>query len=211
MVLLLELFKGTGSFSKAAEELGFDVISVDIVEKYKPTILVNILEWDYKTIPVPDIITASPPCQTFSLFITCHKNKVRDYKGDMRPLNEKGELGDKILFKTLEIINYFLEKNPKLKFSIENPRGFMRKMECMNKEPIKYMDTTFYSMYGFNYRKPTNFWSNIEGGLQLKQLDKNLETKITSSIIKQKNIEERYKMPHQLCIEILTKLNMKTI
>ena len=210
MVLLLELFKGTGSFSKEAEGLGIDIISVDIVKKYEPTILIDILEWDYTTIPIPDIITASPPCETFSPLIQTHKNKVRDYMGDMRPLNASGELGDKILFKTLEIIKYFLSKNPKLKFSIENPRGYMRKMNCMKEEPIVFMDTTYYSMYGFPYRKPTNFWSNIKGGLKLKELDKKTETPITSNVVNSnKKLEDKYRMPPELCKDILIELTKK--
>jgi len=209
MVLLLELFKGTGSFSKEAEALGIDIISVDILEKFNPTILTDILQWDYTTIPIPDIITASPPCETFSRLISSHKNKVRDYLGDMRPLNAKGELGDKILFKTLEIIKYFLSKNPALKFSIENPRGYMKKMTCMKEEPILYMDTTYYSMYGFSYRKPTNFWSNIIDGLKLKERDIKTETPITSKVVEVK-LTDRYKMPPELCRDILLKLIEKS-
>jgi site-specific DNA-cytosine methylase len=205
MVLLLELFKGTGSYSKVAERMGLDIISVDMVEKFKPTILTNILEWDYTTIPIPDIITASPPCETFSILITTHKNKVRDYLGDMRPLTPKGENGDRVLFKTLEIIKYFLEKNPKLKFAIENPRGFMRRMPCMSEEPIKHRDNTWYSMYGMPYRKPTDFWSNIDGGLKLKVGKKKDEQKLTRHIEGMK-LTDKYVIPAELCETILTKL-----
>jgi site-specific DNA-cytosine methylase len=205
MVLLLELFKGTGSFSKAANTLGINVISVDIVKEFNPTIHTNILDWDYTKIPIPDIITASPPCETFSILISTHKVKVRDYSGDMKPLTEKGEIGDKVLFKTLEIIKYFLDKNPKLKFSIENPLGFMKKMPCMKEPPILHMDTTWYSMYGFTHRKPTNFWSNIEGGLKLKIGKMKEETPLKQSIQFMK-LKDKYAMPQDLCIEILTKL-----
>jgi len=113
-IKLLELFKGTGSQSKAAVQLGIkpeNIISVDIDDKWKPTIKADILNLEYKDLPVPDIITASPPCETFSLLIATHKNKVRDYKGDMKPLNRKGEIGDLVLFKTIEIIKYFLDKS----------------------------------------------------------------------------------------------------
>jgi site-specific DNA-cytosine methylase len=204
-MLLLELFSGTGSYTKAAKELGFDVISVDIVPKFNPTILMDILDWDYKTIPIPDIITASPPCQTFSPLIASHKTRVRDLN-TMEPLTPKGELGDKLLFKTIEIIKYFLHKNPKLKFAIENPRGYMRYMNCMMEEPIKFMDITWYSMYGMPYRKPTNFWSNLENGLSLKIGDMKTETKITQRIETMK-LTDKYKIPHSLCLEILTKLS----
>jgi site-specific DNA-cytosine methylase len=204
-MLLLELFSGTGSYTKVAKELGFEVISVDIVSKFNPTILTDILDWDYTTIPIPDIITASPPCQTFSRLVPSLKIRPRDLN-TMEPLTPKGELGDRLLFKTIEIIKYFLHKNPKLKFAIENPRGYMRYMNCMMEEPIKFMDITWYSMYGMPYRKPTNFWSNLENGLSLKIGDSKTETKITQKIKNMKLID-RYKIPYLLCIDILTKLS----
>lgn len=206
MVLLLELFKGTGSYSKVAERLGISVISVDIEAKFNPTILTNILDWDYTQIPIPDIITASPPCETFSILITTHKVKVRDYLGDMRPLTEKGLNGDRVLFKTIEIIKYFLEKNPKLKFAIENPRGFMRRMKCMEDPIIKHRDTTWYSLYGMPYRKPTDFWSNIDGGLGLKIGKVKDEPKLTKSIECMKVLTDKYVIPDELCETILSKL-----
>ena len=109
-IKMLELFKGTGSQSKAALQLGIkpeNIISVDIDEKWKPTIKADILNLEYKDLPVPDIITASPPCETFSILIVTHKDKVRDYGGDMKPLNRKGEIGDLVLFKTIEIIKLY--------------------------------------------------------------------------------------------------------
>ena len=196
-MLLLELFKGTGSFSKVAGEFNMEVISVDIDPKMVPTILTDILYWDYKTIPIPDFITASPPCETFSCLITTHRNKVRDYKGDMRPLNKKGELGDAILFKTIEIIKYFLQLNPNLKFSIENPRGFMRKMKCMDEFIIH---TILYSHYGFPYHKPTNFWSNIP--LQVIQY-KDEPRKKLNDVMLNYTLKDRYRIPPDLCRDIL--------
>ena len=81
---LLELFKGTGSISKVAEKMGFNIVSLDIEEKYKPDILTDILKWDYKkfyydTGFIPDFIWASPPCNTYStLNYFPLRNKERD-------------------------------------------------------------------------------------------------------------------------------------
>lgn len=209
-IKMLELFKGTGSQSKAALQLGVkpeNIISVDIDDKWKPTIKADILNLEYKDLPVPDIITASPPCETFSLLIATHKNKVRDYKGNMKPLNRKGEIGDLVLFKTIEIIKYFLGKNPNLKFVIENPRGFMVKMKCMSQPPIRYLCEAWYSCYGYTYRKPTHFWSNVP--LELKKgkiIEDQVGTKSKKTEMLSFNLTQRYSMPPELCVSILSQL-----
>lgn len=209
-IKMLELFKGTGSQGKAAIELGIlekNIVSVDMDSKWEPTILGNILELDYTKWEVPDIITASPPCETFSILIPTHRNKVRDYMGDMRPLNEKGRIGDAVLFKTIEIIKYFLEKNPHLNFVIENPRGFMKKMKCMSEEPIKYMCEGWYSCYGYSYRKPTNFWSNTPITLKKgKKYEDECGTKDSGVEMLSFKLAQRYSMPPLLCETILEQL-----
>tara|TARA_R110000751_G_C13634847_1_gene466274 strand:- start:148 stop:807 length:660 start_codon:yes stop_codon:yes gene_type:complete len=214
-IKMLELFKGTGSQGKAAIELGVletNIVSVDMDAKWKPTILGNILELDYTKWEVPDIITASPPCETFSILISSHKNKVRDYKGDMRPLNEKGRIGDAVLFKTIEIIKYFLEKNPDIKFVIENPRGFMKKMPCMSEEPIKYICEGWYSCYGFSYRKPTNFWSNTPIKLMKGRANEDeCGTKDNNVEMTTFKLAQRYRMPPLLCKAIIEQLVMEEI
>tara|TARA_R110001606_G_scaffold280776_1_gene429546 strand:+ start:185 stop:838 length:654 start_codon:yes stop_codon:yes gene_type:complete len=209
-IIMLELFKGTGSQSNSAISLGVNpsnIISVDLERKFNPTYCVNILDWDYTKIQVPDIITASPPCETFSILIPTHKNKVRDYMGDMKPLNSKGELGDKLLFKTIEIIKYFLTKNPNLVFVIENPRGFMKKMTCMTEQPITHMTEAWYSCYGYTYRKPTNFWSNRP--LELlkgKVVEDLVGTKDNDKPMLSYGLKQRYSMPVGLCMSIMKQL-----
>ena len=64
---LLELFSGTKSVGKVAEQLGYEVVSLDLKNA---DINCNIIDWDYfkyepKTF---DVIWASPPCNTFSMF-----------------------------------------------------------------------------------------------------------------------------------------------
>ena len=44
---LLELFSGTKSVGKVAQQFGFDVVSLDLKNA---DINCNILEWDYKTV-----------------------------------------------------------------------------------------------------------------------------------------------------------------
>jgi hypothetical protein len=188
---LLELFKGTGSVGKVAKKLGYDVVSLDFEEKYKPDILTDILKWNYKDFPTPDYIWASPPCNTFSG--TVYPLKERNPE-TAEPYSERAKLGTKILYQTLKIIKYFLNKNPKLKFCIENPHGMMRKDPKMRKLP---METTRYCMYGDEKTKPTDFWSNYP--LDLKQGSCIGTVRVQEAPC----IEQRYRMPPKLIRQIL--------
>ena len=140
MTLLLELFKGTGSAGKNVKKLGWDVLSADIEEEYKPDIVEDILKLDYKKLPTPDYLWASPPCNTFSLMsltrdkVMKHPQRQRNSE-TMRPLNARARLGDRILNKTIEIIRYFKRKNPKLRWVMENPHGAMWKSPLIKKLP----------------------------------------------------------------------------
>lgn len=146
---ILELFAGSRSFSKVAEELGHETFSTDIKNFDNIDYVTNILEFDLKKIPFkPDVIWASPPCTYFSVAsIGKHWNK------DHTPKTLEAIVGCQIVRKTLEIIEFF---KPDYYF-IENPRGKLRKLEFMQKIP---RTTVTYCQYGDNRMKPTDIWSN---------------------------------------------------
>ena len=63
---LLELFSGTGSVGMPWRENGHEVISVDTDPRFNPEICNDILLIDYTTLPIPDVIWASPDCSQYS-------------------------------------------------------------------------------------------------------------------------------------------------
>lgn len=145
---VLELFAGSRSVGKVAEELGMEVFSVDI-EPFVGIDLVKDIEFlEVTHIPfVPDIIWASPLCTTYSIAaISTHRDRTK-------PKTELAIKSDKVIQNTLNIIKAY----PDCKWFIENPRGMLRKMPFM-----RGLDRTTisYCRYGDTRMKPTDIWSN---------------------------------------------------
>lgn len=150
---ILELFAGSRSIGKVAEERGHKVFSSDIVEFEKIDYPININDFDVYKVPfTPDVIWASPPCTYFSVAsIGKHWNK------DHTPKSANALKGIEFVQSTLDIIKYFLKLNPNLKYYIENPRGKLRKLNVVKGYDIT---TVTYCSYGEKNMKPTDIWSN---------------------------------------------------
>ena len=153
MTKLLELFSGTRSVGKVADEIGWDVVSLDLKDA---DINCNILDWNYHEYPPGyfDIVWASPPCNTFSAF---RRGWVGRYGYTKESLQRDiDEQGLPILYRTLEIIDYFKPKY----FFIENPQTGRMK-DYMLAYPHYDVDYCQYANWG--YRKRTRIWTNLEG------------------------------------------------
>ena len=159
---VLELFKGTGSIGKDCKELEWEVISLDFLCKWKPDIVCDILEWDYKVYPPNtfDYIFASPPCAEYSSAKNRYIGKeIIDNGEKIIYTREKQEelmkKSDKLVLKVFEIIDYF---KPKYWF-IENPNtGRLKWREFMEDKPYYVVDYCKYCDWG--YRKRTRIWTN---------------------------------------------------
>ena len=66
-MLMLDLCCGLGGASKAMKERGWDVITVDIVPEFNPSIVADLRTFHYSG-PRPDLVWASPPCTEFSKY-----------------------------------------------------------------------------------------------------------------------------------------------
>jgi len=142
---LLELFAGTKSVSRAVSDKYDSVVSVDILNKFKPTHVSDIMTWDYKKYAPNHFRTiwASPPCTQYS---KAKSRGVRDIVG-----------ANAIVQRTLDIISYF---KPDTWF-IENPQtGKLKDQPMMQNLPYYDVD---YCRYGKLYRKRTRIWTNLVG------------------------------------------------
>lgn len=149
---LLELFAGSRSIGKEAEQQGYEVFSIDINNFKDIDLVIDILKLKKDMIPfTPDVIWASPPCTYFSVAsIGVH------WFEDHKPKTKEALLGMEILNKTLSIFKWY----PNAIYFMENPRGKMRKkVSGIDRTTITYCsyatdETEVVTM------KPTDIWSN---------------------------------------------------
>ena len=156
MVKVLELFSGTGSVGKCCKELGWEVVSVDMILPADHK--VDIMDFDYKQYPKDDfdIVWASPPCTNYSKLQDGWLGRMRKGEIYTKEIQEKEmKEDDKLVLKTLEIIDYF---KPHYWF-IENPAASkMKDRPFMIDKPFHIVDYCMYSDWG--YKKRTRIWTN---------------------------------------------------
>tara|TARA_R100001509_G_C4846255_1_gene208408 strand:- start:462 stop:1103 length:642 start_codon:yes stop_codon:yes gene_type:complete len=203
---ILELFAGSRSLGKIAEQMGHEVFSSDLNAFDDIHYVTDIFNFDINKLPwKPDMIWASCPCTTFSVA------SISKHRPHGKPKSPEAEIGDAIVIKTLEIIK---DLNPKYWF-IENPRGMLRKQSFMTGLP---RTTVWYCQYGDMRAKPTDIWTNHLRSLtnpdgwqprpQCKNGNRNCHHQPaprgsrtgTQGI---KTHYDRSKVPSQLCTEIL--------
>ena len=214
---ILELFSGTGSVGKCCKNLGFNVISVDLVSQ--STHQTDIMNFDYKQYPTDyfSLIWGSPPCQYYSHLQCSRLNRLNKKTGIIftkEVWENHMKNSDKLVLKTLEIINYF---KPELWF-IENPQsGQLKHRNIMKDIPFYDVDYCKYSNWG--YRKRTRIWTNKkEFNNKLCKADcgqicpgtkrhiNNLGNQIQRNITGQKHIftlQEKYRIPPDLIYSLI--------
>jgi hypothetical protein len=198
---VLELFAGSRSVGKIAEELGMEVFSSDLIEFEGIHYPISILDFDVTKVPFqPDIIWASPPCTGFSVAAIGHH--WAGGKGAYIPKTETAKLGIELVKKTLEIIEHF---QPTYWF-MENPRGVLRKLDVV--KGLKKNSVT-YCQYGDERMKPTDIWTNSDVWTP-KPMCKNGDPCHVAAPRGSRtgtqgraNAYERSKIPEELCREIL--------
>ena len=150
---VLDLFAGLEGWSEPWREDGHDVFSVDWDFQFDVDLHIDILQLSPQMLPwKPDIILASPPCETFSQLSVRHH-----WTREHTPKTEKAVLHYKLVDKTLQLVE---DLAPEYGWIIENPRAKLRSMPLMQDLPRQ---TVWYCRYGMPYAKPTDLFGYVPG------------------------------------------------
>lgn len=148
----IELFAGTGSFSKVMREAGHNTFMTDYQEIDGQDLVADVRSLSVRDFPYqPDILWASPPCEGFSV-AAIGKNWTPP--PEHAPKTDSARLALELVEHTWRLID---ELQPTWWF-IENPRGKLRKLPVMDRAPIRH--TVTYCQYGDTRMKPTDIWTN---------------------------------------------------
>lgn len=212
--LFIDLFCGSSSFKAEAEAAGFEYFGVD----WKPYDNVSLVK-DIGLLSEDDLpclayyskihIHASPDCTTYSIAaISTHRDNGKpktDYAAKCDAVNAHFiKMIDKIEMSFLGSIVDFT-------YSIENPRGYMRKMYFMHGLP-RY--TVWYCQYGDDRAKPTDIWTNLNwiprpvchnGNTNCHHQPAPRGSKTGTQ--GRKGSYERSKIPNELCKELIESID----
>jgi hypothetical protein len=140
--LCIDLCAGLGGFSAAFKlDNSWEVVTVDLEKKFKPTIQADINYLPLKESLSPDCLLMSPSCERFSLM-----GAGWPKHGIGRALSLVGSC--------LEAVAFLKPK----KWLLENPKGRLRWFIGVPRQSIRYsdFDLTYQS------QKPTDLWGNID-------------------------------------------------
>lgn len=160
MPKMLDLFCGTKSMAKAFERAGWETYTVDWEEKFEPTLCCDVNTLTVEKIVElcngkPDFVHMSPDCTSYSVAAISKHRRKNETTGNLDPISDYAKFCDKT---NAYIIDLIVNQLKPTYWTIENPRGGMRKMDFVKELP-RY--TTTYCQWGDIRMKPTDIWTNL--------------------------------------------------
>jgi len=203
--LFIDLFCGSSSFKKEAEAAGFEYFGVDCEKYDNVNLVIDIEKLSIHDLPNIDNydrvhIHGSPDCRTYSIAA------ISTHRDNGKPKTEYAQKCDSVNTHFIWLINQ-LNPMSKVTYSIENPRGYMRKMDFVSGLP---RHTVWYCQYGDDRAKPTDIWTNLNwtprpvchnGNTNCHHAPAPRGSKTGTQ--GRKGSYERSKIPNELCKELI--------
>jgi len=148
---VLDLWSGTGSATKPFEDDGYEVISVEIDPKFKPTICKDIMDVTVAELEKhgPFVFGwGSPECTVYSV-----ANLHSGHWKNGEPQTAAAYMQNARVQWTIHLLNELCPV-----WVIENPRGMLRKQPFMQN---LHRETITYCQYGDFRMKPTDLWGKF--------------------------------------------------
>ena len=165
---VLDLFSGLNGWGDPFREAGHEVFAIDIDRRFSADAYLDIgdVAAVLEAVPWrPDVIFASPPCNSFS---TGSMGKM--WQHGSHPAPKRSERypdghpiaveGMRLVLATLRIIAVLQPTY----WVIENPRGRLRSLDLLAGIPRR---TVWYCRLGLDRAKPTDLWGVFPPGLEL--------------------------------------------
>lgn len=158
---VLDLFAGFGGWSNEARANGHEVFTVDWDPGFDCDLSMDIRELTLDMLPwAPDVVLASPPCETFSLMGVKHHWTAEGDWPSNRPKTRQARIAHDLVAHTLELID---ETHP-FAWVMENPVGKLRKLDVVAGRERR---TVTYCQFGMPFRKQTDLWGGFPPSLDL--------------------------------------------
>ena len=156
-------FAGSAEFCNEAKQKGFNTLAVDHKQYGKIDIVKDVKDITYEDIKNADHLHASFDCKTYTI-AACSRHRERN---TLMPKTKYAIECDDVNIYVLNLIYQKIMKDPNFTFTIENPRGNLRKMLFMiafenNKTIQCKRHTVWYCKYGDERAKPTDIWTNLK-------------------------------------------------
>lgn len=143
----LDLFAGLGGFSSAFDDAdGWEVVTVDVEERFEPDIQADVLDLRPSDLPDADVVLAAPPCTEMSM-----ANQPNPHWDGEAPDSPEVREAIALSYHAIGLIHAI---DPDYWF-LENPR--QGKMDVVLGPPTAHVT---YCQYGLDWQKPTNLWGN---------------------------------------------------
>ena len=144
--LCIDLGSGLCGASAAFKDAGWEVVTLDIDRRFRPTVQADYSLLPFRTGLKPEMVIAAPDCSCFSIMALRFHWKKTPHGLEPRDIRTVDAVRD-----TWELVDEIKRLDPEYAV-IENPRGMVRHILGRPQHTVRWSD------HGSPFKKPTDLW-----------------------------------------------------